>query len=56
MSDESGQTAVLNEPPVKEADLSRRIEKAVQKDPSDRVKCVRVFDDYYRCNWWYPAQ
>ena len=52
MSDESGQTTILNEPQVAEADLSRRIEKAVQKDPLDRVRCVRVFDDFYRCNWW----
>jgi hypothetical protein len=33
-------------------DLSPEIEHAVDRDPHDRVKCVRLFDDFYRCNWW----
>jgi len=52
MSDDFGQTAVLMEPAAAETDLSRRIEKAIQKDPLDRVKCARVYGDFYRCNWW----
>jgi hypothetical protein len=52
MSDGIGETAVLNEPSKAGADLSAQIERAVQKDPADRVKCVRVYDNYYRCNWW----
>ena len=52
MSEEFGATAIVSEPRVAEADLSRRIEQAVPRDPLDRVKCVRVFDDFYRCNWW----
>ena len=52
MSDGFGDTAILNAPPAKQGDLSLEIERAVQRDPLDRVKCVRVFDDYYRCNWW----
>ena len=35
-----------------EEDLSRKIEGAVDREPLDLVKCVRVFDNYYRCNWW----
>lgn len=35
-------------------DLSSEIEQAVAREPHDRVRCVRVFDDYYRCNWWAP--
>jgi hypothetical protein len=35
-------------------DLSREIERAVPREPQDRVKCVRVFGDRYRCNWWAP--
>ena len=35
-------------------DLSVEIEQAVEREPRDRVKCVRLFDDYYRCNWWAP--
>ena len=35
-------------------DHSAEIQRAVKKEPLDRVKCVRVFDDYYRCNWWAP--
>jgi hypothetical protein len=37
------------------ADLSREIEGAVPREPRDRVRCVRVFGDHYRCNWWAPA-
>ncbi len=33
-------------------DLSSEIERAVERQPSDRVRCVRVFGDAYRCNWW----
>jgi hypothetical protein len=52
MSDGFGETAILKEPRAAEADLSSQIEQAVQRDPLDRVKCVRVFDNFYRCNWW----
>ena len=37
-------------------DLSREIESAVEREPLDRVRCVRVFGDYYRCNWWSPPE
>jgi len=33
-------------------DLSRAVELAVPRLPGDRVKCARVFETYYRCNWW----
>jgi hypothetical protein len=36
-------------------DLSRKIEEVVERQPLDLVKCVRVFGNYYRCNWWSPA-
>jgi hypothetical protein len=36
-------------------DLSRAVELAVPRLPGDRVRCARVFDTYYRCNWWSPA-
>ena len=52
MSDGFGETAILNPPQSAEGDLSVQIEHAVQRDPLDRVKCVRVYDNYYRCNWW----
>ncbi len=35
-----------------EKDLSQQIERAVAREPLDQVKCVRVFGNYYRCNWW----
>jgi hypothetical protein len=35
-------------------DLSRDIERAVERLPHDRVRCVRVYADNYRCNWWAP--
>jgi hypothetical protein len=41
-------------PSPADGDLSREIERAATKQPQDRVRCVRVFGDYYRCNWWAP--
>ena len=35
-----------------EKDLSLEIAQAVEREPSDHVRCVRVFGNYYRCNWW----
>jgi hypothetical protein len=35
-------------------DLAGMIERAVAREPQDRVRCVRVFGDRYRCNWWAP--
>ena len=35
-----------------EKDLSREIERAVDREPLDTVRCVRVFGNFYRCNWW----
>jgi len=36
-------------------DLSRQIELLIGREPHDRVKCVRVFHQFYRCNWWSPG-
>ena len=33
-------------------DLSGRVAAAVEKEPGDSVRCTRVGDDRYRCNWW----
>lgn len=41
--------------PAPGADLSEAIARTVVRDPLDRVRCVRLFDDCYRCNWWAPA-
>ena len=45
--------------PAKEAsgnkDLSQEIERSMDREPLDLVKCVRVFGNYYRCNWWSRA-
>ena len=35
-----------------EVDLSSEINAAVEKGLGEIVKCVRVFGDNYRCNWW----
>ena len=37
------------------ADLSVEIARQVEKQPADRVSCRRVYENYYRCNWWAPA-
>jgi hypothetical protein len=36
-------------------DLSGEIERAVARQPLDRVRCVHLYDDHYRCNWWAPG-
>ena len=36
-------------------DLSAAIVAAIPKRPGDRVTCRRIYGDYYRCNWWSPA-
>lgn len=33
-------------------DLSRQIEQMVERRAVDTVRCVHVFGDFYRCNWW----
>lgn len=34
--------------------FASRIERAVARQPKDHVRCIHLFDDYYRCNWWAP--
>jgi len=59
LEDQSTQKPPLaKEPPPKaevpppEKDLSPQIERAVDREPLDQVRCVRVFGNHYRCNWW----
>jgi len=33
-------------------DLSKEIEQSMERQPDERIRVVRVFDDCYRCNWW----
>ena len=40
------------DPVAAEKDLSQEIERVVDREPLDQVRCVRVFGNYYRCNWW----
>ena len=44
-----------DDPTGKVRDLSSEIEVTVPREPQDRVRCVHVFDDFYRCNWWSPS-
>jgi hypothetical protein len=37
--------------PVEE-DLSREIAQTMERKSDERMKVVRVFDNFYRCNWW----
>ena len=32
--------------------LSLAIAQKMDKKPDEQVKCVRVYGDRYRCNWW----
>jgi len=34
------------------ADLSAAIDGTIERQPGEQVRCVRVFGDRYRCNWW----
>jgi hypothetical protein len=33
-------------------DLSDEIARAMERQPDERLRVVRVFANYYRCNWW----
>ncbi len=33
-------------------DLSDEVRLAVAREPGDVVRCTRVSDSHYRCNWW----
>jgi hypothetical protein len=33
-------------------DLSKTIDKSLERLPGERVRSMRVFGDWYRCNWW----
>ncbi len=55
MTEDIGDTAIVNEPRVANTDLSDQIVLAMLREPLDKVKCVRLFDNSYRCNWWAPA-
>lgn len=34
------------------ADLAKEMEQSMERQSDERIKVVRVFDDFYRCNWW----
>lgn len=36
----------------KEEDFSRAIEAAMVHQSDEQVRCMRVFGNSYRCNWW----
>ena len=38
--------------PAASKDLSGAIEESMRRQPGEEVRSVRVFEDYYRCNWW----
>jgi hypothetical protein len=33
-------------------DLSASIAKSIEREWDEEVRCVRLFGDRYRCNWW----
>ncbi len=38
--------------PTATADFSEAIEQTMQRQPDEEVRCVWLFEDRYRCNWW----
>jgi hypothetical protein len=37
------------------SDYAGEILQQIEREPGDRVTCVHVFDDFYRCNWWVAS-
>jgi hypothetical protein len=35
-------------------DLSSELAATVEREPGDLVRCTRVGESRYRCNWWSP--
>ena len=54
MRNDSFQTERPSEPSA-QPDLSAEIIQSIAKDRQQRVTCVRVSGNNYRCNWWSPA-
>jgi hypothetical protein len=56
MADETNATvkapAVTPTAPAVEMDLSAEIIANVETAAGETVRCVRVYGDNYRCNWW----
>lgn len=42
--------------PGRGMDLSSRICAQIERGPMEIVRCTRVQDDYYRCNWWVAVR
>ncbi len=38
--------------PIANEDLSEAIAQTMDRQSDEEVRCVRVFEDRYRCNWW----
>ena len=38
--------------PRASADLSKEIALVLERKPDERLRVIRLFGDYYRCNWW----
>ena len=40
------------QPSASPSDLSQVIAQTVERLPGDIVRCARITEDRYRCNWW----
>jgi hypothetical protein len=53
MADENNATVKpVSVTPTVETDLSAEISATVETAAGETVRCVRVYGDNYRCNWW----
>jgi hypothetical protein len=52
MTKETKTAIAPTEQPVATGDLSEAIDGSIEKMPGEEVRSVRVYEDYYRCNWW----
>src|SRR5438270_2222502 len=38
--------------PPADADLSKEMDAVLERRAGETVRCVRIYGDNYRCNWW----
>lgn len=51
-TDEHRQPEAAPGPEPAPADYSEAIEQSLARRSNEELRCVRVFGDRYRCNWW----
>jgi hypothetical protein len=57
MSEIEQNDSVETPPPLaRSEDLSALIVESMRRQPGEIVRCIRVSETHYRCNWWQREQ